>query len=209
MNFLKWFSYFFFFFVYDRYLGGFELQLRLRDHLLKMFAQQSKKEIKEVEKNKRAMAKLLKEAGRLKKVLSANTEHKAQIENVMNDIDFKTVVTRDEFETLASDLINERVTKPLDDVLQSSGYQLSEIDSVIIVGGATRIPKVQKMVQEYIARELSKNVNADEAGALGAAYQAAHLSKGEYNHFYYARVIVLLINLFNRFQSENIPRSGC
>lgn len=132
----------------------------------------------EIRRNKRAMAKLLKEAGRLKKVLSANTEHRAQIENVMNDIDFKQVVTREEFETLAADLLNERVTKPLDDVFKSTGYTLAEIDSFIIIGGATRIPKVQQMIQEYWSRELSKNVNADEAGALGAAYQAAYLSKG-------------------------------
>lgn len=159
-------------------MGGFELQLRLREHLLKLFSEQSKKTIEEIRSNKRAMAKLLKEAGRLKKVLSANNEHKAQVENVMNDIDLKAVVTREQFETLASDLINERVTKPFDDALQSSGYQLSEIDSFIVVGGATRIPKVQQLLQDYIARELSKNINADEAGALGAAYQAAFLSKG-------------------------------
>lgn len=165
---------------YDRYLGGFELQLRLREHLLKLFAEQNKKTIEEIRKNKRAMAKLLKEAGRLKKVLSANTEHKSQIENVMNDIDFKAVVTREEFETIAADLLNERVTKPLDDVLKNSGITLSEIDSIIIIGGATRIPKVQQLLQSYVSRELSKNVNADEAGALGAAYQAAYLSKGEF-----------------------------
>lgn len=163
---------------YDRYLGGFEFQLRLRDHLVKLFAEQSKKTVDEISKNKRAMAKLLKEAGRLKKVLSANNEHKAQVENVMNDIDLKAIVTREQFEALSADLLNERVTKPLDDVLQSSGYQLTEIDSFIVIGGATRIPKVQQLLQEYFSRELSKNINADEAGALGAAYQAAYLSKG-------------------------------
>lgn len=163
---------------FDRYLGGFELQLRLREHLLQLFAEQSKKTMEEIRKNKRAMAKLLKEAGRLKKVLSANTEHKSQIENVMNDIDFKSVVTRELFETISADLIGERVTKPLDDLLKNSGITLAEIDSFIIVGGATRIPKIQQQLQAYISRELSKNVNADEAGALGAAYQAAHLSKG-------------------------------
>lgn len=150
---------------------------------MRLFSEQSKKTIDEISQNKRAMAKLLKEAGRLKKVLSANNEHKAQVENVMNDIDLKAIVTREQFETIASDLINERVTKPLDDVLQSSGYQLSEIDSFIVIGGATRIPKVQQLLQEYISRELSKNVNADEAGALGAAYQAAFLSKGIVHYF--------------------------
>lgn len=163
---------------YDRYLGGIELQFRLRDLLLKLFAEQSKKTIEEISRNKRAMAKLLKEAGRLKKVLSANTEHRAQIENVMNDIDLRAVVTREQFETITADLLNERVTRPLEDVFKTTGFTLAEIDSFIIIGGATRIPKVQQMLQSYWSGELSKNVNADEAGALGAAYQAAYLSKG-------------------------------
>lgn len=57
-------------------LGGFEMQLRLRDHLAKLFSEQSNIKLTDVTSNHRAMAKLLKEAGRLKKVLSANTEHK-------------------------------------------------------------------------------------------------------------------------------------
>lgn len=126
------------------------------------------------------MSKLLKEAGRLKKVLSANSEHKAQIENVMNDIDFKSIISREQFETLTSDLVDQGVTRPLEDALKNSGLTINEIDSFIIIGGATRIPKIQQMLQNYISRELSKNVNADEAAALGAAYQAAYLSKGKY-----------------------------
>lgn len=164
--------------AFDRYLGGFELQLRLRDHLLKLFAEHSKKTIDEIRKNKRAMAKLLKEAGRLKKVLSANQEHKAQVENVMNDIDLKAMVTREQFETMATDLLNERLMKTLDDVFKNAGITLDEIDSFIIIGGSTRIPKIQQQLESYWSRELSKNINADEAGALGAAYQAAYLSKG-------------------------------
>ncbi|XP_027201146.2 hypoxia up-regulated Grp170 co-chaperone protein [Dermatophagoides pteronyssinus] len=164
--------------AYDRYLGGFELQLRLRDHLVKLFAEQSKKTVDEIRKNHRAMAKLLKEAGRLKKVLSANQEHKAQVENVMNDIDLKAMVTREQFETLASDLLNERVMKPLEEVFKNAGMTLDEIDSFIIIGGSTRVPKIQQQLESYWSRELSKNINADEAGALGAAYQAAYLSKG-------------------------------
>ena len=155
------------------------MQLRLRDHLVKLFAEQSKKTVDEIRKNHRAMAKLLKEAGRLKKVLSANQEHKAQVENVMNDIDLKAMVTREQFETLASDLLNERVMKPLEEVFKNAGMTLDEIDSFIIIGGSTRVPKIQQQLESYWSRELSKNINADEAGALGAAYQAAYLSKGK------------------------------
>ncbi|CAG2118349.1 unnamed protein product, partial [Medioppia subpectinata] len=134
---------------YDRTLGGLEMQIRLRDHLAKLFAEQSKKPLKEITSNHRAMAKLFKEAARLKKVLSANTEHKAQVENVMNDIDLKAMVTREEFETLCADLLTDRVTKPIDDAFASSGYTIAEIDSVIIVGGNTRVPKIQTVLQNY------------------------------------------------------------
>ncbi|XP_054166732.1 hypoxia up-regulated protein 1-like [Oppia nitens] len=163
---------------YDRQLGGLEMQLRLRDHLAKLFAEQSKKPLTDITGNHRAMAKLFKEAGRLKKVLSANTEHKAQVENVMNDIDLKAMVTREEFEQLCDDLFNERLTKPIDEAFKTSGYTLAEIDTVIIIGGNTRIPKIQTVLQKYFNRELSKSINADEGAALGAAYQAAYLSKG-------------------------------
>lgn len=81
------------------------MQFRLRDHLAKIFAEQNKKKLEDVTKNHRAMSKLFKEAGRLKKVLSANSEHKAQVENVMDDKDLKVVVTRQEFEDLCQDLL--------------------------------------------------------------------------------------------------------
>lgn len=165
---------------FDRYLGGFELQLRLREHLLGLFAEQSKQSVDKIRENKRAMAKLLKEAGRLKKVLSANTEHRAQIENVMNDIDFKSVVSRETFEGIIVELLENKVSSLLDNLFKVSGMTMDEIDSFIIVGGGTRIPKIQQLLTKYIGRDLSKNVNADEAGALGAAYQAAYLSKSKF-----------------------------
>jgi hypoxia up-regulated 1 len=154
------------------------MQLRLRDHLAKLFAEQSKKKLSDITSNNRAMAKLFKESGRLKKVLSANTEHKAQVENVMDDIDLKAIVTRQEFEDLCADLLGDRLTKPIEEAFKSSGYTMAEIDSVIIVGGNTRVPKVQEVLQKFLDKELGKSVNADEAAALGAAYQAAYLSKG-------------------------------
>jgi len=154
------------------------MQIRLRDHLAKLFAEQSKKPLTEITSNNRAMSKLFKEAGRLKKVLSANTEHKAQVENVMNDIDLKAMVSRQEFEDLCQDLLGERLTQPIDEAFRSSGYTQTEIDSIIIIGGNTRVPKVQQILNQYFSKELSKSINADEGAAMGAAYQAAYLSKG-------------------------------
>lgn len=161
---------------FDRTLGGFEMELRLRDHLAKLFNEQ-KKSKKDVRENLRAMAKLLKEAQRLKTVLSANAEFMAQIEGLMDDIDFRAKVTRSEFEALCEDLF-DRVPGPVKEALAAAEMNMDEIDQVILVGGSTRVPKVQDVLLKAVGKEeLSKNINADEAAAMGAVYQAAALSK--------------------------------
>uniref|UniRef100_A0A8C6P1S9 Hypoxia up-regulated protein 1 n=1 Tax=Nothobranchius furzeri TaxID=105023 RepID=A0A8C6P1S9_NOTFU len=161
---------------FDLGLGGFEMDLRVRDHLAQIFNQQ-KKSPKDVKENHRAMAKLLKEAQRLKTVLSANMEFTAQVEGLMDDIDFKAKVTRAEFENLCADLF-ERVPGPVQDALTVAEMKLEEIEQIILVGGSTRVPKVQEVLLKAVGREeLGKNINADEAAAMGAVYQAAALSK--------------------------------
>nr|XP_057943855.1 hypoxia up-regulated protein 1 isoform X2 [Doryrhamphus excisus] len=161
---------------FDRGLGGFEMDLRLRDHLARLFTEQ-KKTTKDVRENHRAMAKLLKEAQRLKTVLSANVEFMAQVEGLIDEIDFKAKVTRAEFEELCADLF-ERVPGPVQDALSAAEMNLDEIEQVILVGGATRVPKVQEVLLKAVGKEeLGKNINADEAAAMGAVYQAAVLSK--------------------------------
>ncbi|XP_070808481.1 hypoxia up-regulated protein 1 [Pituophis catenifer annectens] len=160
---------------FDRTLGGLQMELRLRDHLAKLFNEQHPG--KDVRQNLRAMAKLLKEANRVKTVLSANVDHMAQIEGLLDDIDFKAKVSRQEFENLCSDLF-ERVAGPVRQALSSAEMSLDEIDQVILVGGATRVPKVQEFLLQVVGKEeLGKNINADEAAAMGAVYQAAALSK--------------------------------
>uniref|UniRef100_A0A8C7ABF6 Hypoxia up-regulated protein 1 n=1 Tax=Neovison vison TaxID=452646 RepID=A0A8C7ABF6_NEOVI len=163
---------------FDRTLGGLEMELRLREHLAKLFNEQRKgQRAKDVRENPRAMAKLLREANRLKTVLSANADHMAQIEGLMDDVDFKAKVTRVEFEELCADLF-ERVPGPVQQALQSAEMNLDEIEQVILVGGATRVPKVQEVLLKAVGKEeLGKNINADEAAAMGAVYQAAALSK--------------------------------
>ncbi|KAG8569461.1 hypothetical protein GDO81_014422 [Engystomops pustulosus] len=161
---------------FDRSLGGLEFDLRLRDHLAKLFNEQ-KKSKKDVRENPRAMAKLLKEANRVKTILSANNDHVAQIEGLMDDIDFKSKITRQELEELCADLF-ERVSSPVQKALSSAEMNMDEIEQVIIVGGSTRVPKVQELLLKAVGKEeLGKNINADEAAAMGAVYQAAALSK--------------------------------
>ncbi|KAM9299356.1 hypoxia up-regulated protein 1 [Gastrophryne carolinensis] len=161
---------------FDRTLGGLQIDLRLRDHLAKLFNDQ-KKSKKDVRENPRAMAKLLKEANRVKTILSANNEHMAQIEGLMDDIDFKAKVSRQELEELCEDFFN-RVAGPVKQALSGAEMNMDEIEQVIIVGGGTRVPKVQELLLQAVGKEeLGKNINADEAAAMGAVYQAAALSK--------------------------------
>lgn len=161
---------------YDRLLGGLEMQLRLRDHLARKFNDQKKTKT-DVFTNDRAMAKLFKEAGRVKNILSANSEIFAQIEGLLEEHDFKVQVTRDEFETMCKDIF-ERVPKVLNQALDSAGLSIETISQVVLFGGNTRVPKIQEVLKRSINMELSKNLNSDEAAAMGAVYRAADLTTG-------------------------------
>ncbi|XP_017772169.1 PREDICTED: hypoxia up-regulated protein 1 [Nicrophorus vespilloides] len=161
---------------YDRTLGGLELQIRLRDYLAKKF-NAVKKTKNDVFDNHRSMAKLFKEAGRVKNILSANPDHYAQIEGLLDDEDFRVQVTREDFEDLAGDFF-DRVAKPVEQALASSGIALEFINQVVLVGAGTRVPKVQEKLQEVVKMDLAKNLNTDEAATMGAVYKAADLSTG-------------------------------
>lgn len=161
---------------YDRTLGGLEMQVRLRDYLGQEFNKMGKTKT-DVFTNPRAMAKLFKEAGRLKNVLSANTEHYAQIEGLLDEQDFRLLVTRERFEELCKDLF-ARITAPIDRALALSGLSLDIVNQVVLFGGNTRIPKIQEVLKAHIKQELAKNVNADEAACMGAVYRAADLATG-------------------------------
>ncbi|XP_043518742.1 hypoxia up-regulated protein 1 isoform X1 [Frieseomelitta varia] len=161
---------------YDRTLGGLEVQIRLQHHLAKEFDALNKT-TNSVFSNPRAMAKLFKEAGRVKNVLSANTDHFAQIEGLIEEHDFRLQVTREKLEQLCADLF-ERVANPIKIALKTSGLTMDVISQVVLVGAATRMPKIQEHLNQYLTVELSKNINTDEAAALGGVYKAADLSKG-------------------------------
>ena len=111
---------------FDRNIGGQEIQLRLRDHLAKLFNDQ-KKTTSDVTQNQRAMAKLYKEAGRLKQVLSANTDHYAQVESLLDDEDFKAKVTRAELEEMCVDIF-DRIGAVVEDALKSSEVTMVRVD---------------------------------------------------------------------------------
>jgi hypoxia up-regulated 1 len=117
--------------AFDRGLGGLEFQIRLRDYLAKKFHEKHPQ--LNVERNPRALVKLFREAERAKHVLSANNEYTAQIEGLVDEIDFKHRLTREKFESLCADLF-ERVRRPVEEVLSTSGISLvSNIGMLTIV----------------------------------------------------------------------------
>ncbi|KAF9953294.1 hypothetical protein BGZ72_005512 [Mortierella alpina] len=163
---------------YDRTLGGHEFDVRVQKLLADKFQEQKGAKISmPVVQNERAMAKLLKEANRVKQILSANTETMASVENLMEDIDFKVKVTRAELETLSKDLL-ARVRGPIDAALAEGNKTLADIQSLVLVGGGVRIPSIQANLAAIVGeKNIAKNVNMDEAAVMGAVFRAASLSK--------------------------------
>ncbi|XP_063624936.1 hypoxia up-regulated protein 1 [Cydia splendana] len=157
--------------AYDRTLGGFEITLRLREHLIKAWKAQGGGDVRA---SPRAMEKLLLEAERLKIVLSANTEHYAQIESLLDDKDFKHLVSRAELDELCADLW-PRVSSVLSRAAAAGGA--SSAARLVLAGGAARVPAVLAALKDQ-GYEPSRSINADEAVAMGAVYRAASLATG-------------------------------
>ncbi|CAG4951102.1 unnamed protein product [Parnassius apollo] len=158
---------------FDRTLGGFEMTLRLREHLIKAWEANGGGNVRA---SSRAMEKLLREAERLKIVLSANTEHYAQIENLKDDKDFKVLVTRAEFEELCSDLwarVSGVVQRAVAAASGSGGGA-----KLVLAGGAARTPAVHEALRKVVGHDAARSINADEAATMGAVYRAASLATG-------------------------------
>ncbi|XP_034832599.1 hypoxia up-regulated protein 1 [Maniola hyperantus] len=158
---------------YDRTLGGLEMTLRLRELLIKAWEANGGGDVRA---SPRAMEKLLREAERLKIVLSANSEHYAQIESLLDDKDFKHLVSRAELEALCSDLW-PRVSGVIQRAIAAAAGSGTGA-RLIVAGGASRVPAVQEALRSAAGLELSRSINADEAATLGAVYRAASLATG-------------------------------
>jgi heat shock protein 1/8 len=157
----------------DSRLGGEDFDNRLVHHFAQEFKRKHKKDLTE---NKRAMRRLKTSCENVKKNLSSSTQATIEIDSLHEGIDFSAVITRARFEELCGDLFR-RLFEPLDKVLKDSGVSKSQIDEIVLVGGSTRIPKVQKYLSDYFnGKSLNKSVNPDEAVAYGAAVQAAILT---------------------------------
>ncbi|GMI70105.1 heat shock protein 70 [Hibiscus trionum] len=162
---------------WDSELGGQNMELRLVEY----FADEFNKQVgngADVRKYPKAMAKLKKQVKRTKEILSANTAAPISVESLYDDRDFRSTITREKFEELCGDLWDKSVM-PVKEVLKHSGLQADDIYAVELIGGATRVPKLQVKLQEFFGRkDLDKHLDADEAIVLGAALHAANLSDG-------------------------------
>ncbi|KAJ0089247.1 hypothetical protein Patl1_33278 [Pistacia atlantica] len=162
---------------WDPELGGQNMELRLVEYFADEFNKQVGNGV-DVRKSPKAMAKLKKQVKRTKEILSANTAAPISVESLYDDRDFRSTITRDKFEELCEDLWEKSLT-PLKEVLKHSGLKVDEIYAVELIGGATRVPKLQAKLQEYLGRtELDRHLDADEAIVLGASLHAANLSDG-------------------------------
>ncbi|SGY12690.1 BQ5605_C011g06581 [Microbotryum silenes-dioicae] len=159
---------------FDVHVGGYVFDKIVRDLMVEEFEKNGPGS----KMDKKAMAKLLKEASKVKQVLSANTESTARIEGLIDDIDFRTLITRDQFEQRSQDLL-PRFTQPIQHALLSANITIPQLESVILIGGSSRVPMVQAAVAAFVGEDkIAKNVNADEAAVLGAALYGAGLTKG-------------------------------
>merc|ERR1712228_38439 len=142
------------------------------NHFIKVFKRKNKIDIRN---NDRALAKLRREVEKAKRALSSQHQVKLEIENFADGKDFSETLTRARFEELNNDLFRQTL-KPLEVVMKDAGMKKSEIHEIVLVGGSTRIPKIQKLVRDFFnGKEPNRGINPDEAVAYGAAVQAAIL----------------------------------
>merc|ERR1712228_974842 len=157
----------------DTHLGGEDFDNRMVDHFVNEFKRKHKKDIKG---NKRALRRLRTACERAKRTLSASAQASIEIDSLFEGIDFYTSITRARFEELCSDLFRGTL-EPVEKALRDAKMDKSSIDDIVLVGGSTRIPKIQKLLQDFFnGKELNKSINPDEAVAYGAAVQAAILT---------------------------------
>jgi heat shock protein 5 len=157
----------------DTHLGGEDFDQRVMQFFIKMM---QKKSNVDISGDKRALQKLRKEVERVKRALSSQQQARLEIEDLAEGFDLSEVLTRARFEELNLDLF-KKTLGPVQRVLDDASVEKDEIDEIVLVGGSTRIPKVQSLLSDFFGgKELNKGINPDEAVAYGAAVQGGILS---------------------------------
>jgi len=157
----------------DTHLGGEDFDQRVMEHFIKLY---KKKKGKDLRKDNRAVQKLRREVEKAKRALSSAHQVRIEVESMFDGEDFSESLTRAKFEELNMDLFRGTM-KPVQKVLEDADMQKKDVDEIVLVGGSTRIPKIQQLVKEFFnGKEPSRGINPDEAVAYGAAVQAGVLS---------------------------------
>lgn len=153
--------------------AGEDFDQRIMEYFIKLI---KKKHGKDISKDNRALGKLRREAERAKRALSNQHQIRVEIEALYDGLDFSEPLTRARFEELNNDLFRKTMG-PVKKAMADAGLEKSQIDEIVLVGGSTRIPKVQQLLKDYFGgKEPNKGVNPDEAVAFGAAVQGSILS---------------------------------
>lgn len=157
----------------DCHLGGEDIDNRLVDFFIKEFQRKNKKD---VNGNARAIKRLKTACERLKRTLSSTATATIEIDSFFDGIDFNASITRSKFDDLCADIFR-RTMEPVEKVLRDAKMDKGSVNEIVLVGGSTRIPKIQQLLSDFFnGKELNKSVNVDEAVAYGAAVQAAILT---------------------------------
>ena len=160
----------------DTHLGGEDFDNRLVNHFVQEFKRKYKKDLTE---NKRSLRRLRTACERAKRTLSSSTKASIEIDSLSDGVDFYTSITRARFEELCADLFRGTLGK-VKKCLSDADMDKGSIEEIILVGGSTRIPKIQTLLKDFFnGKELYRSINPDEAVAFGAAVQAAVLSGNE------------------------------
>ena len=161
----------------DTHLGGEDFDRNLMHHFMDDFQRKNKKKgVSSLSGSPKAMAKLKKECERVKRSLSSATQAHVEIDSLMDGIDYNTTITRAKFEQINGSLF-QKCLDCVQRVLMDSKTSKSDVDDIVLVGGTTRIPKMQQLLQDYFGgKALCNTINPDEAVAYGATVQASLLA---------------------------------
>merc|ERR1711912_73114 len=157
----------------DTHLGGEDFDNRIVDHFKQEFKRKNRKDLS---KNERALRRLRTSCERAKRTLSSSTQAYIEIDSLFDGIDFQSTITRARFEEMNMDYFR-KCLEPVEKVLRDAKISKDRVDEVVLVGGSTRIPKLQSMLKQFFnGKEPNRSINPDEAVAFGATVQAAILS---------------------------------
>lgn len=157
----------------DTHLGGQDFDTNLLDHFKKEFQRKTKKDLSG---DARALRRLRTACERAKRTLSNGTQTTVEIDSLFDGEDFNASITRARFEDLNSKAFNGTID-PVQQVLKLASLEKGKVHDIVLVGGSTRIPRIQKLLSDFFdGKKLEKSINPDEAVAYGAAVQAGILS---------------------------------